>query len=107
MHKESKIYSALSLCRRAGKLAMGFDPVADNVARGKAWLVLLAEYLSPKTKKRVLAYCEDMVPVYTMPLTQSDLVPITRKPVGVYAVLDENMAVLCTGSLETKEEISE
>ena len=106
MHKD-KLYSALSLCRRAGKLAMGFDPVADNVGRGRAWLVLLAADLSPKTKKRVEAYCEDLVPVHTMPLTQAELAPITRKPVGVYAVLDENLAILCTGSLETKEELIE
>ena len=106
MHKD-KLYNALSLCRRAGKLCMGFDPTADNVAKGKAWLVLTASDLSPKTKKRVEYFCEDLVDVYSMPLTQAELEPITRKPVGVYAVLDENMAILCRNSLETKEEISE
>lgn len=106
MHKD-KVYSALSLCRRAGKLVMGFDPVADNVAKGKAWLVLLAQDLSPKTTKRVLAFCEDLVDVEYLPLTQEELLPITRKPVGVYAVLDENLAALCSSSLKTKEEFSE
>lgn len=106
MHKD-KLYNALSLCRRAGKLAMGFDPVADNVNKGKARLVLLAGDLSPKTKKRVETFCQGLVPLHTMPLTQADLEPIARKPVGVYAVLDENLAILCNNSLGSKEDICE
>ena len=105
--QKDKVYNALSLCRRAGKLAMGFDPVADNVARGRAWLVLVASDLSPKTRKRVEYFCEDLVEVRELPLTQAELAPISRKPVGVYAILDENMAILCTGSLKTKEEFTE
>lgn len=106
MHKD-KVYSALSLCRRAGKLVMGFDPVADNVARGRAWVVLVTGDLSPKTRKRVDYFCKDLVEVYQLPLTQQELLPVSRKPVGVYAVLDENLAALCIGSLETKEEFTE
>ena len=42
----NKLLGALSLCRKAGKLTMGFDPVAESAAKGKAALVLLAADLS-------------------------------------------------------------
>ena len=100
-----KAFQALSLCRRAGKLVMGFDPVADNVARGRAQLVLLAADLSPKTARRVQNFCEGLAPVVTLPHTQTELAAIARKPVGVFAVIDQNLAVLCKNSLtQTKED---
>ena len=100
-----KAFQALSLCRRAGKLAMGFDPVADNVLRGRAALVLLASDLSPKTARRVQNLCEGLAPVVALPHTQAELAAIARKPVGVFAVTDENLAVLCKNSLtQTKED---
>ena len=34
------ILFALSLCRKAGALVMGFDAVKDSVGKGKAQLVL-------------------------------------------------------------------
>ena len=40
------ILFALSLCRKAGALVMGFDAVKDSVGKGKAQLVLCAGDLS-------------------------------------------------------------
>ena len=39
-----------------------------------------------------------------MPLAQADLCPVTWKKVGVYAVTDEQLAVLCRRSLEQNKE---
>ena len=33
------LFQAVSLCRKAGALTMGFDAVEDAVVKGKAWLV--------------------------------------------------------------------
>ena len=46
---EQKLFSALSLCRKAGKLVLGFDAVTDSVYGGKAVLVLLAADASDRT----------------------------------------------------------
>ena len=39
-----------------------------------------------------------------MPLAQADLCAVTWKKVGVYAVTDEQLAVLCRRSLEQNKE---
>lgn len=98
------LLSALSLCRKAGALTTGFDPVKDSVFTGKAILVLLAQDLSPKTAQRVRQFCEDFVDCLELPLTMEQLSAITRKPAGVFAVTDSNLAKLCRGKLPHTEE---
>ena len=99
MSSEQALFGALGLCRKAGRLVMGFDAVCDEVYRGKVALVLTAADLSPKTLARLQRACEGAAEVLPMPLTQEDLCPISRKPVGVYGVADENLASLCRGHL--------
>ncbi len=110
---EQGLFNAISLACKAGKLTMGFDATVDACMKGKAWLVLTASDISPKTLKRMKENVEDILDVLPMPLTQADLLMISRKPVAIYAVTDKNFAQLCytklelcTG-LETKEEMSE
>ena len=73
-----KLFSALSLCKKAGRLVLGFDAVMDSVYQGKAHLVLLASDVSEGTAKRVRRNCEDLA--------------------------DEQLAVLCRRSLEQNKE---
>ena len=96
----NKLMGALSLCRKAGKLTMGFDPVAESVAKGKAQLVLLASDLSAGTAGRMTRLCEaaGLRPV-TLPLTQQMLLEITPKRTGVFAVVDPGLAKLVQGCL--------
>ena len=49
---QNKLTSLLGLSRRAGKLTMGHDPVAESVAKGESCLVLMAQDLSPRTDPR-------------------------------------------------------
>ena len=96
---QDPLYGALSLARKAGKLVMGFDPVKDQVLSGRAFLVLTAADLSPKTYKRVEQYCQDLVELKPTHLTQYDLSGFAHKPVGVLGVLDPNLANLCSNAL--------
>ena len=75
------ILFALSLCRKAGALVMGFDAVKDSVGKGKAQL------------------CEDWVEVADLPETQFALAQISKKPTGVFAVTDPELAKLCRKNL--------
>ena len=110
--KES-LYQTLSLCRKAGKLVQGYDAVEEAVFKSKAWLVLYTSDASVKTVRRMKENVGDLVDVLPMPLTQSDMAPISRKPAVVYAVIDRNLGALCYDKLEQcksldhKEEISE
>ena len=91
MADQNPMLGALGLCRKAGKLVMGFDAVAESVMKGKAVLVLTAQDVSPRTARKTREFCEGILDVQSMPLTQA----VTHKPVGVYAVTDENLARLC------------
>ena len=106
MENKQKLLSAVSLCRKAGKLVMGFDAVQESVYSGKAYLVLLAADVSDGTAKRMTRACEDMAECLRMPLTQIELYHVSYKKVGVYSILDENLANLCKQYLaQEKEEI--
>ena len=79
------LFQAVSLCRKAGALTMGFDAWKSR-RQGKAWLVMTASDASPKTVQRLNYAVGDMVDVIPMPLTQDKLADISRKPVAIYAV---------------------
>lgn len=94
-----KIMFALSLCRKAGALITGFDAVKKSVNEGKAYIVMTAEDLSEKTKKRVDFFCEDFIDVHIIPMSQFDLLTVCKKPSGVFAVTNKELAKLCLKSL--------
>ncbi len=110
---EEALFQALSLCRKAGALTMGFDAVEDAAVKGKAWIVLTASDASEKTVNRLNYSIGDLVDVIRMPLTQDRLADISRKPVAVYVVTDRNLAKLCfdrlsdCGAIKNEEDMSE
>ena len=110
---EEALFQALSLCRKAGALTMGFDAVEDACVKSKAWLVMVASDASAKTVQRLNYSVGDLVDVITMPLTQDKLADISRKPVAVYAVTDRNLAKLCfdrlsdCGAIKNEEDMTE
>lgn len=107
------VFQALSLCRRAGKLVMGFDAVVEAVMNGETECVLTAADVSENTEKRLCAAVQGLAEVQHLPLAQDELLPISRKAVAVYAVTDSSLARLCAQkreqfeNLSHKEEISE
>ncbi len=48
------LLNMLGLARRAGRLAAGFDAVAQMVARGRSPLVVIAADASPGQKKKIM-----------------------------------------------------
>ena len=48
-----RLLSLLGLCRRAGKIVIGADPVIDSVLNGKSYVVLMAKDFSHNSKKSV------------------------------------------------------
>ena len=99
----SKMVNTLSLCRKAGALITGFDAVREAVLQGKTSLVLLAGDTSPGTKERAARFCESLCEICTIPDTQFALCAVTKKPVGVFCVTDDNLAALCRKTLGAQE----
>ena len=87
---EEALFQAVSLCRKAGALTMGFDAVEEACVKGKAWLVMTASDASAKTVQRLNYAVGDLVDVITMPLTQDRLADISRKAVFSGIEMPEN-----------------
>ena len=81
----------LSLCRRAGRLTAGMEAVLEAAGKGAAFLVLLAEDLSPRSARR-LRQRLPAPPVAPPPCTMQTLSAVTGKLSGILAVCDENFA---------------
>ena len=95
---------ALSLCRKAGALVSGFEAVKERVYKGEAHLVLCALDVSEGTRRRVERFCEDLVPCVPLGRTQAQVAHVLKKPAGVFAVTDPELAKLCrkcAGAAET------
>lgn len=108
-----QLLHALSLCRKAGKLVMGFDASVEAVLKGKSRYLLTASDISPKTAERLALAVGDLTKIRSMPLRQDELLAVSRKPVAIYAVADASLTRLCETKrkqcvdLITKEEVSE
>ncbi len=95
-----KLTGLISICRKAGKMAMGFDPMLESLMSRKAKGVLTTEDISPKTYKEVCFHCQKhQIPVCSMPLTQAQIAAATGRRSAVIAILDEGffdrMQTLC------------
>ncbi|MPN29781.1 hypothetical protein SDC9_177234 [bioreactor metagenome] len=89
---KGNLLGLLNICRKAGKLKLGFDPAAASLGRD-AQLLLFTADVSPKTKARMLQKAEGL-PVKALDLTEtSDTVYHTiGKRVAVMAVTDKGLA---------------
>jgi ribosomal protein L7Ae-like RNA K-turn-binding protein len=88
-----KLLSALGICKKAGKLAEGFDPVVDMAQAGKASLILTASDLSPKSEKEVARIAlETRVEHRKIDVTMDEIWSRLGKRAGILAVADEGLA---------------
>ncbi len=90
---EEALFQAVSLCRKAGALTMGFDAVEEACVKGKAWLVMTRpsprqDRAAPELRRGRSGrdhHAADPGPAWP---------DISRKAVAVYAVTDRNLAKL-------------
>lgn len=89
MNSHQKTINLLSICRKAGRLVIGFDAVKDAVIKGDVSCVLVTENISPKTLKEIKFFCgnsnTDIVGIDT---NSDEMFNLLRKKVVVAAVTD-------------------
>lgn len=89
----NKIFGLLSMCRRSGRMALGFDMSKEAAEKGKAELILLASDISPKTEKEVRFFSEKYsVETVKTNFTIDDFFHGIGKKVGIVAVCDKGFA---------------
>ena len=95
---DPKTAGLLGLCRRAGKISVGFDAVCADVRHGRAALVLRAADLSAKTEKELLFTVRRCIvnrpPLCRLDVGKAELARLigVPKPVGVCCVTDKGFA---------------
>lgn len=88
-----RLLSFLGICRRAGKLVIGFDPLKDAVEQSKALLVLVASDISGNTLKKVNTVTTGgNVPCYTVNRTKDEISFSLGKTCACLAVIDKGFA---------------
>lgn len=88
-----KLSGTLTLCKRAGKLILGFDLVKESVQKGTAQLVLFSQDVSPKTAKDIRFHAERHgVPCREIPLLMDEMWYLVGKRAGIAAISDKGFA---------------
>ena len=95
-------------CHLHSSLSFDSDEPMENyvkqaVADKTAKMVFVTGDTSEKTLKRVQQFCQGIMEVNVTSLTQFEVSQITNKLTGVFAVVDENIAVLCRNAISSEK----
>lgn len=102
---KEKLAGAIGLCRKAGRLLIGTEPVCEAVAaKKKPFGVFLAGDNAPNTDRRIRNKCSFYgVEIRQLPLSGADLAHAIGKSshTAAVAVTDENLFRLVRGLTES------
>lgn len=88
-----KLLSFIGLCRRAGKMTIGNDPVAEDIKKGISKLVLIADDISHNTEKDITKKAGDgKVRTIKIPYSKEQISVSLGKLAAVISVNDEGFA---------------
>lgn len=88
-----RLLSMLGLCRRAGKLTIGADPVVESVITQKAHLVIMASDFSKNSRKNILKACQNAdVSLYEINRTRDELSFSLGKFCAVISITDKGFS---------------
>ena len=101
MTGNDKLLGAVGICRRAGKLAIGFDATVKAAEKG-APLIIAASDAAERTVRNAARECKEGTELVTLPRTMNEIEQAVGRKFAVAAVCDENFARLI--QLNIKEE---
>ena len=106
IQNSNKLLDLLTICRKAGKLEMGFDAMKEALAKEKAAAVIAAEDISQKTEKEVRFFADKKnVTVKKAGFTIDEVYSRLGKRAGILTVCDggfaERAVTLCAETAET------
>ena len=88
-----RLLSILGLCRRAGKIVIGTDPVIESVTTGKSFIVLMTKDFSANSKKNILkASNNSSVKTFVINRTKDELSMAIGKYCAVVSITDRGFS---------------
>ena len=88
-----KFLSMIGICKKAGKLALGFDTSKQKIGSGEAYLLITSNDLSPKSLKEVKFICKNNeVRHIDANINMDEISQIVRKKSGVICIMDKGFA---------------
>jgi len=94
---QDRLLSAIGMCRKAGKLAMGYDAAAVAVGKG-APLVIVTADAADRTRKNIALVCEGRAEILETGRTMQEIERTLGRKLAVAAVTDQNFAQLIRSS---------
>ena len=95
----SKVINALSLSRRAGKLAMGFSAAEKALRAKQAFLVVVTSDIAGGTIKKITRLAGD-TRLVGLPCSKGDIEAVMKRGFAVAAVTDMNFKELVLKALK-------
>ena len=90
---DKKLFGLLTMCRRAGKAALGFDAAKDAAVKHRADLILLSSDISAKTGREIGYYAEkNGIATIRTGLTMNEFDVGLGKKTGIIAICDKGFA---------------
>ena len=88
---KEKLFGLLTICRKAGRMTMGFDSVKESILTDKAKAVFLASDISAEKEVRFFAD-QKAVPVHCIDATIAEIEFSVGRKAGVIGICDEGFA---------------
>ncbi len=88
----NKLLSLLGMCRKAGKLTVGYEKTVELVKKQKLFLVLVAADTAPRTEKELRFHGNSTLPVVRLAETKEELSRAIGTAAGVVGITQEGFA---------------
>ncbi|MBQ8921122.1 MAG: ribosomal L7Ae/L30e/S12e/Gadd45 family protein [Oscillospiraceae bacterium] len=97
-----RLAGILTICRKAGKLLLGFDAVKEAAQQGQVFSILLACDVSPKTEKEIRFFAGE-IPVRKLKMDMETLKHWFRKRTAVYGICEEGFSEKVRALLDAEQ----
>ena len=89
----NKFLNFLGICKKSGKISLGFESCIDTVKKNNAFLILFANDLSERTFKKFNEATENFnVEKINLKFKIDDLYTILKRNVGIISINDKTLA---------------
>ena len=88
----NKLLSLLGMCRKAGKLTIGYDKTLELFKKSKVLVILVAADTAQRTEKELRFHTNSALPVIRLNETKEQLSAAIGTAAGVVGIVQEGFA---------------